>query len=501
LYHPRPRNENIARRLRTIASPSLQRPSPQRDEFPARLRWSVTTRHSPAGDRPRASGQDASVQTDLSFRIRRIGARVSGRLPGRPRGAAVASALAFSLLVPVLAHAQVATEADIRGVGVRDRARPDYDALGIRIGQFMAYPELDLGSSYESNIFGDENNPKGDVLFEITPSMRVESDWANHELGVHATGTIDRYVDTSSQNFEDFDVGADGRLDIDRTANLTGAFDYGRVTESQIDSDFGATLREPIQYNLTKFQVGAHKQFNRLTFNGSYVRAHYAYDNSSGGGAIAVSQLNRNVSVVTGRASYEVSPDTHVFLQGVYNTRSYRLKPPQTPLNRDSQGYDATLGIQFMLTNLIRAELAGGYLAQYFKDGPRSSVQKPSVRGKVEWFPTALTTVTANIDRKVEDSDTVTAQAYIDFGGGLQIDHELRRNIILTVRGQYDNDDYIGIDRRDQVKVGRVYATYQLNREVGLELGYTRTGRSSSGPDGGRDYVDNLVSLTVSLRR
>lgn len=427
---------------------------------------------------------------------------MSAGLPGRrPRGAAVASALAFSLLVPALACAQVATEADIRGVGVRDRARPDYDALGIRVGQFLAYPELDLGSSYESNIFGDTHNPKDDFLFEITPSLRVESDWANHELGVHATGTIDRYVDTSSQNTEDFDVGADGRLDIDRTANVSGAFDYGRVTESQIDSDFGAALNKPIQYNLAKFQVGAHKQFNRLTLDGTFVRAHYSYDNSSGGGVISVRQLNRNVSVATGRASYEVSPDTSIFLQGVYNTRSYRLKPPETPINRDSQGYDATLGARFMLTNLIRAEIAGGYLGQYFKDGPRSSVQRPSVRGKIEWFPTALTTVTANIDRKVEDSDTVTAQAYIDFGGGLRIDHELRRNIILTLQGHYDNDSYIGIDRTDQVKVGQVYATYQLNREVGLELGYTRTGRSSSGPDGGRDYVDNVVSLTVSLRR
>ncbi len=474
----------------------------QKDEGAIRLRLSVTTPHFPAGNRPWASGQNASVQTGLPTRIRRrFRARVSAGRPALPRGAVAASALAFSLLFPMLAHAQVATEADIRGIGVRDRQRPDYDALGIRVGQFIAYPELDLGSSYESNIYGDPRNPKGDALFEITPSVRVESDWANHALGVHATGTIDRYADTPSQNSEDFDVGADGRLDIDRTANLTGAFDYGRVTESQIDSDFGAALRKPIEYNLARFQVGALKKFNRLTLNGTFVRAHYQYDNSSGGGVISVRQLNRNVSVATGRASYEVSPDTSVFVQGAYNLRTYRLKPPETPLNRDSQGYDATLGVQFMLTNLIQAELAGGYMAQYFKDGPRSSVQRPSVRGRIEWFPTALTTVTANVDRKVEDSDTVTAQAYIDFGGGLQIDHELRRNIILTVLGQYDNDSYIGIDRTDQVKVGRAYVTYQMNREVGLELGYTRTGRSSSGPDGGRDYVDNVVSLTVSLRR
>jgi hypothetical protein len=493
LYHPRPRNEDTASPQSVTADPSTQK-----DERATRLRLSVTTPHSPAGNRPRASGQNIPVQTGLPTRIRR---RFRVPVSARPRRAIVGSAFAFSLLVPMLAHAQVATESEIRGVGVRDRARPDYDALGIRVGQFLAYPELDLGASYESNIFGDQNNPKGDVLFEVTPSVRMESDWANHALGVHATGTIDRYVDTSSQNFEDFEVGADGRLDIDRTANLTGAFDYGRVTESQIDSDFGASLSEPIQYNLTRFQVGAMKKFNRLTLNGTFVRAHYDYDSSSGGGVISVRQLNRNVSVATGRANYEVSPDTSVFVQGAYNFRSYRLKPPETPLNRDSQGYDATLGVQFMLTNLIRAELAGGYLAQYFKDGPRSSVQRPSVRGKIEWFPTALTTVTANVDRKVEDSDTVTAQAYIDFGGGLQIDHELRRNIILTVRGQYDNDSYIGIDRTDQIKVGRVYATYQMNRDVGLELGYTRTGRSSSGPDGGRDYVDNVVSLTVSLRR
>ena len=61
-----------------------------------------------------------------------------------------------------------------QGAGVLDRARPEYDALGLPVGSFILYPTFATGLSYDDNIFRTSAASAGDS-FWITPRPRKKS--------------------------------------------------------------------------------------------------------------------------------------------------------------------------------------------------------------------------------------------------------------------------------------------------------------------------------------
>ena len=90
-----------------------------------------------------------------------------------------------------------------------------------------------------------------------------------------------------------------------------------------------------------------------------------------------------------------------------------------------------------------------------------------AVNGNVQWFPTELTTVTAKANRTVQDSIIPTSPGNLDTGGSIQVDHELRYNVILSGMASFDDYAYQGIDRDDQrwsIGIGAKYLLTQASR-------------------------------------
>ncbi len=100
---------------------------------------------------------------------------------------------AAALLAPAVASAQAA-EAD-RGIGVRDRYKPEYAPLGIKAGAFTIRPEIEAAAEYNDNVFAADVGEEEDVVFRITPSVEVESDWSRNALGLRARLVDWRYSD------------------------------------------------------------------------------------------------------------------------------------------------------------------------------------------------------------------------------------------------------------------------------------------------------------------
>jgi hypothetical protein len=72
------------------------------------------------------------------------------------------------------AQGQSAFQRD-RNVTVRDRPRPNYDALGLRAGSFLIFPKIEASEAHEDNVFAEETNEKSDWVTSVAPSVRVES--------------------------------------------------------------------------------------------------------------------------------------------------------------------------------------------------------------------------------------------------------------------------------------------------------------------------------------
>jgi hypothetical protein len=416
----------------------------------------------------------------------------------------LASVVALAALcifgAPTYVRAQSATYYDRNNnVSVLDRPRPDYEALGILIGSFDLYPSVTLAPEYNSNIFATTNDPIGDLITELTPTFEAKSNWSRNAIDIKATATANFYATHSSENTADYELSANGRLDILDQSNLSAGFTVGHFAiPRSAENTFGPTAT-PIQYDEADANLGAVQTLDRLRLieGFHFTRTNYENNVDTDGAPLFLSQLDNDVFIFSGRASYAVTPAIAVFASASGNDRRYDILPPTAPLDRDSNGFETTVGTDFDITRLIRGQIQVGYLAQYYPSPAFHTVSGLAVHASVEYFPSGLTTITLHLDRNVVDAVSPTAVSFLQSQAGLQVDHELLRNVILSARGAYETDDYTGEQRLDERATASIRGTYLLNRHLGLTASYSFLNEYSSGAARVPSYRDNVVSISI----
>jgi hypothetical protein len=392
-------------------------------------------------------------------------------------------------------------------VAVRERPRSEYEAIGIHVGGFTLYPTLEGDVTYDDNVFATPTNKTSDTVWQFKPEVVLQSIWSRHFLRFNAGASVNDYSQHSNESTTDWNVGAHGGLDFAGRSQVTGDLEADRLTEPRTDSSAaspGALTPKPVRYDQYLADLGWTKEFNRLKLGVRGDLDSYTYDNQPG---FEEDLRDRTVSVLTGRADYAVSPATAVFAEVSANNRNFRNDPPPGQVKQDSSGYEVLAGVNFELGHLMRGELGAGYLSQSYKASALRDVSGLGARAKLEWFPTQLTTVTAHVDRSVQDSGVVAAGGltggYLYTESGLQVDHELLRNVILTGGVSYTNSAYKEISRTDDRWMYNAGATYLLNRHVGLNLNFSTLHQNSFGSASpillGNKFTDNKATIGIVL--
>lgn len=414
----------------------------------------------------------------------------------------IAASLATTIVIssPALAEDDFPAIADQRGTHVLDRERPEFDAVGIRAGSFMLYPELELGVTYDDNVFGTQTNTDSDIYYGVSPSVSIESDFGRHELNFNGYTDSRFYSSDTSEDRFDWGVAADGTLDVSQFTQIQANAGYDELTEDRTSTNRVAGGIEPTEYDVFNAGISLNQRFNRLTASvgARYTDNDYKDDAAIGGGVIDQDFRDHEKLEIPVRLSYDVSPDTSIFVAGSYNTREYDQQPPAVAVNRDSNGYDVGIGAAFDFTNLIRGEAFVGYLEQEYDQVGFQKVDGIDFGLNGEWYASELTTVTAGINRTVEESSSAGSSGHLDTNYQVGIAHELQRNIILTADASYLDVEFEGITRDDETISAGVGVQYLVNRNAELALGYDYTSRDSSAI--GQDYDKSVVGLSLILK-
>lgn len=389
-----------------------------------------------------------------------------------------------------------------RQVGVKDRPRPEYDAIGIQAGSFTLLPTLDLAALFQDNVFSAQTGAQDDTVALVSPGVTLRSDWANHSLNLSANSTSRFYNNFDALNSTDYRLSADGRLDVVRQTFLNGGVAYFNGIEPFFDNPTTG-LREPIQYdNLTAY-VGGTWGLARTRLSTRYQMDTYDYEDGRlfNNAVVEEDDRDRNISTLNGRVDYSVSPDTSVFLSATGNWRDYDLAPPAVPVNRNSDGYEALIGINFDVTRLLRGDFGIGYMEQNYDAAAVSNDAGIAWRAQLEWFPTEVLTVTGQSQRAIGDSGVAGTPSFVGTQTSLTADFELRRNVIVTAQGAVYKEEYKGFSRTDDRWSASIGATYQLNRVAGLNASYQHWDYESTGLFPGRSYDSNDFMIGLRLRR
>lgn len=388
-----------------------------------------------------------------------------------------------------------------RNVAVSQRPRPELQALGLRLGSFMAYPKLQGDIGYDSNVVAADVDERSDTLFRLSPSVDVESGWSRHSLSGFARAAITRYSEYSQESNETWAVGTAGRLDVQRWTAVQGGLEYARQVEPRTSSSAPQSIAEPIEFDSLLANLGATRTFNRLRASGRFDVRTYDYKDGISVAGSVIEQDDRDQTTFegTGRLDYAVSPATALFGRVTVNSRQYDDTGSSLTPNRDSEGINAILGANFELTNLVRGEAGLGYLQQTFDDSRYGELSGLSANARLEYFATPLLTLGLTADRSVGDSGVIGSAGFLATTLQVTADYEFRRNVLVAARLGHANEEFDAVDRENGRWFGTVRATYLMNRRLGLTASYDFEKRNSEGLQAINDFTANrfLVSLVA----
>jgi hypothetical protein len=285
---------------------------------------------------------------------------------------------------------------------------------------------------------------------------------------------------------------------------MRGAASYAMLSERRISTQTAAGSVDPIRYSL--FSASADTDFRMTDVTASVGLNFNQFDFDDG---VAISDLSeidqdfrdRKQYTARARSAFRIRPAISLFSAASYQVSEYSSPRPGTAIFQDSERYVLSGGVAFDINKVARGEISAGYESQNFDAAEFSDVSGANVSAQVEYFPTGLTTITLGADRSVEDSATLGSDgAFVSNRLNLRVDHELLRQMVVSISGSYEDDEFRGFDRRDKLFSARFAIRYMLGAQTLVELEYSYVDLTSSGGFARSGYERNAIGLNVEYR-
>ena len=423
-----------------------------------------------------------------------------------------AHAQLFNGIIP----AEIYGTADQPDVTVASRFHTGYDNGGVRVGDFIVRPRLTESVGYETNVLGLPR-PVGDSFVETSAIVEVGSE--DTERNISATVNVDdqRFARLTNQSSTTFGgrIGANYSLGHD-TATITVSHDNQVQTPRDLDVPL---LSAPLAIAVDRLRLGYRAVLNRLSLTPDIEVERYAYDSGQANGVIYDQSFRNRIVAAPGvTAAYEFATRRSIVLVLRDTLASYSHGTAASP-KHDFNDAELLTGVDYDLNGFLRARFLVGYERRTFTSTSFATLAAPIAELSLIYNPTGLTTVTATLARRIQDSSDETTAGVTSLSGRFAVDHELRRNVILGLSGTISRDDYAagGSNNLGQAQTAATSQTlytigfsanYLINRYASAGATYDFTARTGSGtsinlggaPSGGI-FIDNrfVVQLKLAL--
>jgi hypothetical protein len=386
-----------------------------------------------------------------------------------------------------------------QGAGVLDRARPEYDAIGLPVGTFLLFPTFVTSVSNDDNIFRTPGATVSDVFWTFSPRLDLRSQWSQDFLQFYGQADGYQYDSHDTESRTNWVGGGAAEVSLAPGTVVDAKASYFGTHESRGSPDISSAALSPTAYSLFHTDVSILNQPGPLGLSAGVSYDRHVYDPTAliGGGQVDNADRNSRIVETFGKVSYDLQPGNSVFARASYNTRDFDLQFDRNGFQHSSDGYRLDGGLQMLFSPLIKGTVYLGYLQQNFA-APLHSVSGFDFGSQIDWYVTELMTFHLTTSRIL--TDTTIAGASNEDQRSIQgsVDYELLRNLILQASVGYENDNFKGAGRTDHLTTFGLGAEYFLDKRIGFYTRYDHSGRDST--VGGGDFADNLVSAGITLQ-
>lgn len=388
-----------------------------------------------------------------------------------------------------------------RYTAVRERVVPGYETPGVPVGSFTLSPSAELSANATDNVFALEDDRRSDAFVTLRPSAQLTSNWTGRSLNLSADGTFSRFARNGTEDLNAVNVSAYATQDFggEFRARVLGRFRTNR--ESRESQNAFVLTRRPVFFRSALGSVGLAKRLGSIQLSGEAGLEDLNFRDAQlrAGGELDQDYRDGTVRSVRGRADVIQSTAVAYFVQATHASSSY-AQPSFTGVRRGARTTEVLAGARFELPVLARGEVGVGYITSSFRDERFQRFSGLAVNALVSFFPSQLTTVTVTARRSVNDAGTPDSSTYATLSGGVQVDHELLRSLILGASLQLQRDSFNGVDRDDRRVAVGVSADYRLNRRFTVRVGADRLDLSSDGAARYKSFVRHRALVGMGVR-
>ncbi len=243
---------------------------------------------------------------------------------------------------------------------------------GIKLGAFTLIPQIEINVGFDTNVYAQNASlgPVQSAYTTVSPALDLRSEWLNHSLHILATGTLGWYAAAPTQNFQNYGLLIDGKIDIRNDFYLTYATGYRRMTEP-LGTPNVVSAQSPTVVNVLPIEIGLYQQFNRIFYQVTARAARYWYQDYSviSSGGLPAASRDRFEFGETVRIGYQLFEDLSIFVGPSFNQIRYIDTINSAGQARNSDGFNLAVGATWQVNAVSVLEGTIGYQGTNFSSG------------------------------------------------------------------------------------------------------------------------------------
>ncbi len=383
-----------------------------------------------------------------------------------------------------------------------NRARPELDPLGARLGAFVLQASVAGGYEYNDNIFATRTGEENDNILTLGPLLEIGSDWGRHRLAAGAEIDAGRYLDNDSEDYDDWRIYAEGRLDL-ASGRVTGSASHADEHEARTspdDFENGARPAQPTEFTVDAYSLVWLYAPGRLSVTPavSYELRQFDDNVDTLGNPISNADRDRSELRASVRPAYALAEGYDVFVEAATSIVDYDQSVDNDGFERSSDGYEVLVGSTLNPAGKTFGEAYVGYRSWSYDDPRFEDIDGLAFGLDLQWNVTGLTTLGLLGESTIASTTIENAAGIQRTALGFTADHELLRSLVLSLAVEWANEDFEGIDREDELVTAGFGAKYMLSRRFYAYFGIDHQERDESGTDSvEQEYDLNIVYLRL----
>lgn len=362
---------------------------------------------------------------------------------------------------------------------------------GFRLGDFALTSRASFSALYDDNVEADDAERDEDVFLIFAPAVRAQSTYARHSIGFGAAGSMGTALKDSADDFFDWRIGADGRIDLSRKSRIDAAVGYSLDEEDDedVDSEDGDG---DVPVHSIDARLGYSVQGDRMGFGvGSTVSRLDVGDSD-------FDDRDRTTFGLNGRVRYRWSENLTLSSGPNYRRSVFDDEADDGDL-RDAHEVGFRVGAGYRASRTIVTRASLGYALIDFDDPDRKNEDRATGSAGLTFAPGGGTTLDLQASRTLgfsiedgEDSRTTTR-------GAVKLAHRLELGSRSALSSSFTAtiSRFSDLDRTDRNLVAGLTYAYRLSEHAFATASYRFSQRFSD--DEGADFYRNLISAGVTL--